>query len=168
MTDQITRSSTPRKILPAGQPEGAVLLLAMLFLGGCGGAEVLKRVPVSGYISIDGAPLKAGSIRFVPIENTKGPAAVATIEDGIYELLPENGPIIGKHRIEIEAINHQGFNLDDEQSFAKQAEQGKPVDQNPVPESFNRKTGLFIDLPEEGKSDLDFRLTSSGVLADSR
>ncbi len=168
MTDQITRSSTPRRKRPAVQPEAAVLLLAMLFLGGCGSADVLKRVPVSGYVSIDGAPLTVGSIRFVPTDNTKGPAAVATIEDGIYELLPEYGPVLGKHRIEIDAINHQGFDLDDEQSFAKKIEQGQPTPRNPVPESFNRKSGLFIELPEEGKSDLDFRLTSSGILADSR
>lgn len=167
MTDAKEEVSAPRGRRQSVQPEAAVLLLAMLFLGGCGGADIVKRAPVSGYVSIDGAPLKTGAIRFVPIENTKGPAAVATIEDGIYELLPENGPVVGKHRIEIDSMNDVGISIDDEQAYAQSVAQGQRPAQNPIPESFNRKSGLFAEVPEEGKANLDFRLSSSGVLTTS-
>lgn len=152
----------------AAQPEIAALLLCMLVMGGCGGADGPKRVTVGGYVSFDGAPLKSGSIRFIPTEGTTGPAAVAMIDDGFYELPRESGPVLGKHHIEIEATNHLGFELDNEQDFARKIQSGEPIPKNPVPEAFNRLSQLVVELPEEGKLDLDFRLTSAGVLADLR
>lgn len=161
----VVRSAVTR---PPSQPEVAAMLVFMLVLGGCSGAGVPKRVPVSGYVSFDSAPLKSGSIRFVPTDGTTGPAAVATIDEGFYELLPENGPVLGRHRIEIEATNHLGFELDNEQDFARTVQSGGQIPKNPVPEAFNRSSQLVVELPEEGNTDLDFRLTSAGVLADSR
>lgn len=146
----------------------AVAVLCVIVLSGCSQADRFKRAPVEGYVSIDGAPLKAGSIRFIPTGDSKGPAAVATIEEGIYQLPAESGPLVGSLRVEIEAINHLGFEIDDEAAYAKQAAASPQVAKNPVPEAFNRQSKLVVEMPEEGQTDLDFRLTSAGVLADSR
>jgi len=146
---------------------GMAALICVSLLAGCGRANALQRAPVDGYVSIDGQPLQSGSIRFIPTENTKGPAAVANIDEGYFELPRESGPVIGKHRIEIEATNHLGFDLDDEQAYARTIAQGQQLARNPVPESFNRQSRLVIELSPEGQLDLNFRLTSAGVLASS-
>lgn len=168
MKNQINPPSVCLASRSVGPAESSVLLLALLFLAGCGGGDGVKRVPVSGYVSIDGTPLKAGAIRFVPAGDNRGPAAVATIEDGIYELPLENGPVSGKLRVEIDAINHLGFDIDDEQAYARAVEKGQAVPQNPIPESYNKRSRLQVDMPEEGKSDLDFRLSSSGEVLAAR
>lgn len=168
MSEQTSRPNVPRVMRPPVSIEVAAIVLCLFSVSGCGKGEVLKRVPVDGYVTVDGNPLKSGSIRFIPIDDTKGPAAVAVIEDGIYELPAETGPVMGKLRVEIEATNHQGFDLDDEKAYAAKAEQGPPIAKNPVPETFNRQSTLSINLDEDGDSDLDFRLSSAGVLADSR
>lgn len=167
---EANQRSNARRIMvrPAVHPETAALLLCMLVLGGCGGADAPRRVAVGGYVTFDGAPLKSGSVRFIPTDGTTGPAAVAVIDEGFYELDAENGPVLGKHRIEIEATNHLGIELDDEQAYARKVQGGEQLPKNPVPETFNRLSQLVVELPEEGNLDLEFRLTSAGVLADSR
>lgn len=168
MSDQVSRTSESRIARPAIRFEMVMLVLSLACLAGCGRGEVLQRAPVDGLVTIDGAPLTSGTICFIPTGDTKGPAAAATIEDGTYELPKENGPLVGQHRIEIEATNHLGFELDDERAYAMKVEQGRQMARNPIPESFNRQSKLMIDIPEEGRTNLDFRLKSTGVLADSR
>lgn len=166
--DHHVRSHAFYQIRPAVAARLMALLTFAVLTAGCSQGEQFQRAPVDGYVSIDGAPLKAGSIRFIPAGDAQGPAAVATIDEGIYELPAESGPVVGPLRIEIEAINHFGFEVDDEAAYAKQVAGGQKPPQNPVPESFNRHSKIVIEFPAEGQSNLDFRLTSAGVLADSR
>jgi hypothetical protein len=145
----------PRRIV-------ALLPLLLLALAGCGGGDDLARVPVAGEVSVDGAPLKSGTIRFIPSAPTAGPAAVATVREGKFELPEAEGPVVGTHRVEIESLDDVGFALDDEQACAARAAKGKPLPKNPIPARFNRQSELTASLTAEGDHELRFELNTKG------
>lgn len=129
---------------------------------GCG-AKGPPRVPALGEVAVDGTPLKAGTIRFVPTGETKGPLAVATIRDGHYEFPAAEGPVVGTHRVEIEAIDYYQFALDDEQAFAQHVEKKRrPMPPNPIHQNYNRRSVLTASVTPEGNRQLDFALRRDG------
>jgi hypothetical protein len=87
--------------------------LALALLGGvtagCG-QHSDERVPVAGRVLIDGEPLTAGTIRFVPA--TGRPASSAILSDGSFQLASESvnhlsqvGLPRGKYRVQVSASN---------------------------------------------------------------
>ena len=61
----------------------------------------LRRVPVQGNVTCDGAPVKSGMISFRPAPGSKGPAAGTAIVDGEFAISTEKGPTVGPHEVEI-------------------------------------------------------------------
>jgi hypothetical protein len=95
-TTEKTRT-TFRKAPILGSFAAGVLLLSALLLLRAG----LKSGPtVTGTVRVDGDPLKKGSIRFVPVEGTRGGDAGATIRDGKYRI--PKGLTVGKYKVEIQ------------------------------------------------------------------
>lgn len=135
-------------------------LVPFVALAGCGKTSRLVRAPVSGSVAVDGRPLDAGVVRFVPLLPTRGPATVATVKAGRFELSPAEGPVVGTHRIEIEAINYQDFTVDDEQAFAERVQQKKKLPANPIPAKYNRDSAETLELSPEGNSQLEFKIVS--------
>ncbi len=77
----------------AWQTRVASLLLALLWIGGCGSGNAL--VPVEGRVWIQGQLLSGGTIVFVPDEEKghHGRMAMAVIETGgVYRLLTDKLP----------------------------------------------------------------------------
>jgi hypothetical protein len=68
-----------------------VLALSVPLAVGCGG-----KGKVSGTVTLDGQPLPAGTITFVP---SKGPGAAGKIEDGKYSV---TGVPVGKMTVTVE------------------------------------------------------------------
>jgi len=136
-----------------------VLLLSLSAMTGCGSEDGPQRVPVSGAVFVGGRPLEAGTVRLVPIDGTKGPMASGAIVDGYYSLTQENGPVVGKHRVEIEAANFLGFDPGDEAAFraALVKNRGK-LPRSPVAVSYGRRSKLTADIPPEGATELNFML----------
>lgn len=143
-------------------PRLAGLLLAGAVMCGCAGEpQGPERAHVAGFVSLDGAPLRSGEIRFIPTANTKGPAAVATVTDGAYELGTAEGPIVGSHRVEIDSSDPEG---DDDQAFAAKVSRGeKPLDLVPIPTVYNRQSILKTEVTKAGNLQLDFPLNSAGT-----
>lgn len=54
-----------------------------------------------GKVNVQGQPLTAGSVNFLPVEGHKGPVASCGIEQGAYRFTAENGPTPGPHRVVI-------------------------------------------------------------------
>jgi len=82
-----------------------LLALAVILVCGCGDGRP-KRVPVSGQILIDGAPLAAGTDGFIRIEPADGRAATGRIDpnDGTFTLSTyesEDGCIEGTHAVAV-------------------------------------------------------------------
>lgn len=144
-----------RRILAA-----AASTLVVLLTAGCGGYSGPPRVAIHGAILFQHEPLKSGRITFIPTDGSKGPAAVATVSDGFYDFNTRTGPIVGKHKVQIEAIVDPGFELDDEAAYAKSVQQHQvsAVAQQPVPAEFNLRTTLTATVSTDGDRKLDFSL----------
>jgi hypothetical protein len=148
-------SATIRTLLTAG------LLAIVLSNPGCGGSSGPSRVSVRGAILFNNEMLKAGRITFTPVDDSKGPAAVATVTDGFYEFTASNGPVVGKHKVRIESIVDPGFAMDDESAYSQAAQQqaGRPViPRQPIPPEFNERSTLVVTVSPDGEKKLDFSL----------
>jgi hypothetical protein len=121
-------------------PNSNRLLLAValcLFVTGCGDARP-KRVPVSGTVMIDGAPLTHGSIMFVM--SGSRPAAGRIDDHGHFTLTcyeHGDGAVVGKHRVKVTAMEpidersnrwHAPKKYADERTSGIEVEITKPVD----------------------------------------
>lgn len=142
---------------------GACAALTMVaVLTGCGGAKSPERTAISGAVLFNGKPLAAGTIRFIPTAETRGPAAVGQVADGFYEIPKSTGPVAGPHRIEIEGNVNPSFEIDDEQAFAKAFKEtrGKPLPPQPIPPTYNRQSRLTADVLADGQTKFDFDLAA--------
>jgi hypothetical protein len=119
-------------------------------------------------VSIDGQPLKAGVIRFIPTGTATGPAAVATIKDGAFALKPSDGAVAGTQRVEIEALPEFGFEIDDELAAAQYVQQGGAVSINAIPEIYNQRSTLTREIKPDETNEFDFQLSTTGDAQASR
>jgi hypothetical protein len=76
---------------------GLLLLAGLLLL-----VAMAKSEPtVTGIVRLDGEPLSKGSIRFVPVEGTRGSDAGVALRKGKYRI--EKGLTAGRYKVEIQA-----------------------------------------------------------------
>lgn len=129
-----------------------LLALSALAQTGCQDAGP-ERAPIQGRVTVAGEPLAEGRILFVPIAPTEGPTTSATIADGAYQLSYDQGPVVGKHRVEIEAALQLGFELDDEAAFARRG--GRRLPPNPIPAEFNCNSKLTVDVAADRENTFD-------------
>ena len=84
------------------RPSTLLLLVIAVTVAGCPRSG-LEKATLSGRITFQGQPIQDGSIRFVPIKGTKGPATVGTIRGGNYTVTARGGVPVGTLRVEVEA-----------------------------------------------------------------
>jgi hypothetical protein len=118
----------------------AVLALA---LSGCDSGP--KMYDVQGEVTLDGHPVPAGDIRFLPEETRFGPDA-GKFKDGKYLIKAREG----RKRVEIWATREVP---------GKKGPMGEPLLEDIVPAKYNIKTTLTIDVGP-GKTTHDFPLKS--------
>ncbi len=138
----------------------AVVVLAAVLLpvaAGCG-ASGPPRAAVKGRVTLDGQPLAAGAIHFVPVGQTKGPLAAARIVNGEYSLSRAEGPVVGRVRVEIYSPTEAAIPLDDPLAFA--AADASAMPQERLPARYNRASNQFVDVKSEGENHFDFQLVS--------
>ena len=80
--------------------------LIALAITGCSGDSQNKVV--FGTVTCGGQRVEVGRVRFVPVDETTGPASVAAIIDGQYRIEARGGIPIGRHRVEIVAQRKTG------------------------------------------------------------
>lgn len=147
----------------AGRSRPLLVTLSLLCLAiGCGGPDGPVRVAVSGQVTLDGAPLTSGVIRFIPQTEAAGPAASLSIVGGQFTSTAADGPVIGTHRVEIEAVDHQGFAIDDEAAFSARVEQTgqSPLACNPIPVIYNSASTLTATVTEADNPTFQFALST--------
>src|SRR5262245_5440984 len=76
------------------------LLLALTLAASLAGCAQESKSPVHGKVTLDGEPVAAGSIVFLPT-NSSGRKAAAAIEQGAYSLAPSDKLPPGGYRVEI-------------------------------------------------------------------
>ena len=123
---------------------------------GCGQGDGATRCAVKGKVTLDGSPIEAGSIAFMPAGGTEGPTAGGQIEKGEYSIPSDKGPVEGRYRVEIRAPQKTGKMIQ-----APMAEEGTMVEETAesVPAKYNSESTLEEEI-KAGKNVLDFELTS--------
>jgi hypothetical protein len=149
-----------RSIYGRGLAAVLVLVLPLVTCGGCAhqntSGDTLPRVAVSGSVTLDGTPLPAGSIQFVPqsAEAGKGVTASAEITNGKFAIEKDQGPVPGKYHVSISSLHG---------AVVKPNEQpGGPPKREPekVPAQYNTRTTLVKDVTAGGPNTLDFALAT--------
>jgi hypothetical protein len=144
--------------------------MLLISLPGCGFGwkNKIGRVSVKGEVTVEGEPLKDGSIRFVPAEETTGPSAAAQVKNGRYVVPVRTGPVCGKYIVQITAAPDAQVAALMEDPIAMAAylkkNRGRPMPAA-LPEKYNRKSTLTVDLQPDAKNNFDFHLDRSMPLA---
>ena len=138
------------------------VLIATLLLGlvlGCEKGDGLDRASVDGKVTLDGTPVEKGAIAFIPTGDTKGPAVGGEILKGEYSIPSAEGPVMGRHRVEIRASRKTG-----EMVQAPMAAEGEMVEKivEGVPKQYNSESTLEKEI-KAGKNVHDFELTYQAV-----
>ncbi len=85
----------------------AVSSLCCVVCSGCGSTGVPSK-ELQGTVTFQGEPVEQGTIRFVPVDGTPGPACVGQISRGKYCIKSRGGVPLGSHRVEINAQRKTG------------------------------------------------------------
>lgn len=83
------------------------IIIAITLLVGCTN-DTDGRFAISGSVSYDGEPIKAGSIGFVSTDNNVLKSAGADIVDGRYSIPLAEGPTSGSYIVSVEAERPTG------------------------------------------------------------
>ncbi len=146
-----------------GRVTGLALVI-LPFVAGCARPSGPARAAVHGEVTLDESPLKAGVIRFVPIQGTKGPVALATIKDGRYDLTSSEGPALGNNSIEIVpgiAENPLDGATDIRAAWAEYAKAAASTNREKgMPRKFKSISELKVNVQAQGKNTFDFKLAS--------
>lgn len=161
------RETAPRVLRtgPRYWIESAVFLtllcgLAALLLAGCGGANPQGRVPASGEVTLDGAPVSEALVIFSPAndssagqENVK---AVAVVTQGTFTLSQDAGPRPGEYDILIQdqPPEFEAFAAD----VAQRSVPRRP--QFTIPPTYGQPGRLTATVSEEGPNSFQFSLES--------
>jgi hypothetical protein len=140
-------------------------LLAACLIVGCGGKEKdpLGRLPVSGTVTLDGAPLGNGTVRFEPFgARTKTTATGAIIIAGEYSVKQSDGLPPGKYTA---AISSHGEDskapLPTDPNEAMNAAAKAVLPEEKIPSQYNTATELVIEVVKGGANKFNFDLKSA-------
>ena len=149
---------------------GIASLLAVISNAGCQPSDesTIERVAVSGSVTLDGQPLKAGAIIFRNAdqgENDSSVTAHAFVEDGQYHIDAQSGPAIGSAQVlfrpkplsreEIEGA------LDESTSRRKPQAMRKPqMIVVEIPERYGENSEIEVELIGGSENHHDFKLES--------
>jgi hypothetical protein len=133
------------KRLTSGRTFGWFVLAATLTATamGCEKSLSLERALVTGQVSYQGVPVKEGTIRFVPVKETQGPAAGASIVDGSYTVKASGGVPCGTHRVEIIGVRTRSAGSG---PWSPTTEMFGGRKQEYIPEQYNRKSTLEVKI----------------------
>ncbi len=133
----------------------APLLLGLAIAAGCH-RDGLNRAEVHGNVTLDGKPVEQGSIHFVPIQGTPGPAVGGEIRNGQYRLAGDKGPMVGWNRVEVHASQKTGRRIPKGRGL-----NGETVDEmvEGVAAKYNTGSTLKVEI-RSGDNTADFAVES--------
>jgi hypothetical protein len=122
----------------------------------------LGRLPISGTVQWEGAALKQGDIRFEPFDSKPGDkrtASGASIRDGKYSLSSTEGLPPGKYSVSITASEATTASTSTDPVEAMSQVGRQPVPKQLIPERYNRRTELVVEVTPNGPNTFPFELT---------
>lgn len=134
----------------------AATILALMMTVGCG--RTSDRLAVSGTVTLDGAPLDSGSIRFDSSEGQKVIATGSLIKDGEYYVSQEKGLPPGRYRVQITSPDE---NAPPVMMPATASGPSYPVSPDRIPPEYNVKSNVMVEVTADGDNEFDFAVTGA-------
>lgn len=139
----------------------SIVALGVVLAAGCGKKSNLPATaPVHGKVTLNGEPVKSGSLVFVPTGG--GKSAQGNIEsDGTFTMgtyKETDGAIVGTHKVMITALETGGGS-----GLAEDSRNDPTVGQKSlIPEHYGdlEKSGLTADV-KEGDNEINFELKNA-------
>lgn len=137
-----------------------VVGLSLVLSGSAGCSQKpYELAPVSGTVTLDGEPLAGAAVNFQPVRSrgndNPGPGSSGRCDgDGRYQLTTihgDPGAVVGQHRIRI---------YSDRQPVDSSRDESGPAPRDLMPDRYNTRTELTLDVTPDGTSQADFSLTS--------
>ncbi len=128
-----------------------------LYLG-CNSASIPGTVPVGGKVSYKGTAIEGAIITFIPEGNGR-PATATTLAGGVYSLttLDAPGAMPGKYKVTIDKVEYgTGGTSSMEAASTGNPAEGKVKRALPKKYAEAASTPLAIEVPADGKKDIDF------------
>jgi hypothetical protein len=145
--------------LSRGATAALVFASLCLALGGCGpkGDPNPPRARVSGTITLDGEPVPAGIIEFIPVEPGQLAAQGTVGDDGRFVIEQAGGPSPGEYKVEIRCAKKTGRRI---RSMSSPDPDGT-IDERVavIPDRYHSPTTLKQTI-KPGDNALEFKLTS--------
>jgi len=144
-----TTSAATRARLP--------IMLAIALCAGCG-RQPPERAAVRGRVTFRGKVVQNGTIVFSPTGGTKGAPAGADIVQGNFSIDVKEGPIVGHHRVEIQAFRKTGNKIPD--LLGDVSDPNRPLIDEVVPllpPKFNLQSKLTAEI-KPGDNVVNFNL----------
>ncbi|QDT42594.1 hypothetical protein Pan241w_26800 [Gimesia alba] len=162
----ITKTALIKYCSPRLYSTKSCLFLGLLVLScvGCSGTKDDprgERLSVSGLVYYDGDPITSARILFISDTPEGKVKSAGIVQQGIYQIPEEGGPVPGKARVEIYSTIPEMEEMTQLQAEAKKA--GKPfVDPSDVkiPASYNKNSKLTAEITKDGKNTFDFKIES--------
>ncbi len=117
-----------------------------------------KKAEVSGTVSVNGVKIEEGSIQFIPVDGTTGPAAGGVIKNGKYHIARDNGVVVGKNRVELRAFAYSGKKVQDPTGLP-----GVLADERiqVFPPEYNENSTVIKEI-HAGSNTIDFNIRTDG------
>lgn len=126
-------------------------VLLTLAATGCGVSS--ERIPIAGTVKYKGQPVATGTITFAPRDNTKGTIEGAPIAEGKYAFPSGKGLLPGAYSVAISASDAPAAEP------APDTAPGAPRRfKEIIPERYNKKSKLSIEVSSTGKREFNFDL----------
>lgn len=144
-------------------PLPIVLCLLALACPGCSSSD--DQAGITGKVEIDGQPVAAGTITFLPQSGTSSPSAGAEIVGGTYRVPVERGPKPGAFRVQVSSNRKTGKRI----PAGSPAPEGTLVDEvvEAIPPQYNRESTLTATLAA-GENAFDCSLSTKKPAAPSQ
>lgn len=129
----------------------ALAIVALISLFGCGSGK--QRFPIEGEITLNGQAVKEGSIQFHPLAPSEGFLEGAIIQAGRYKIPAEKGLLAGKYQVLISSPDNKGKKSDSNEAPGS-VYQAREL----IPEIYNTKSTLTVEVLPKGQNNFDFHL----------
>ncbi len=136
-----------------------ILGLALAAVVGCGDASEPPRLAVSGKVTLDGKPLPAGQLTFVPLDGRT--ASVAEVRDGAFRADGADGPAAGRYQVAIYAVESTGKTIPSPDVPGATIVEERDL----IPDRYNVKSELTAEVKPDGENAYEFALTSQAPAA---
>jgi hypothetical protein len=138
--------------------------LLALILAGCGGGWAsLPREAVSGGVTVDGKPLAAGIVSFVPTDPNGPTQANITVMGGKYALAKEQGLVPGKYDVKVSS-GDESEEKKESAAISNDSPGMPPIrPKDVIPPMYNENTKLSAEVKANAPNDFQFALTTTAA-----